>query len=38
MIVKIGDLTQEWDQNLVFYVMIRIHAYVESAEPPDYGH
>ena len=36
-IVKMGYFTLEWDQNLVCYVMIRIHAYVESVEPPTMG-
>ena len=38
MIVKMRHFTPEWGQSLVCYVMIRIHAYLESAEPPDYGH
>ena len=37
MIVKMGNFTPEWDQKLVCYVMIRIHAYLESVESIDYG-
>ena len=37
MIVKMGHFTPEWDQNLVCYVMIRIHAYLESVELPTMG-
>ena len=32
------DSENEWGQNLVCYVMALIHAYLESAEPPDCGH
>ena len=38
MIVKMEHFTLEWDQNLVCYVMIRIHTYLESVEHPGYGH